>query len=218
MRYLKKFPASLFELKDIRSLAAVAMLLALRIVLGMFANATLPMFGNTVKFSAAFIPIAVAGAMFGPIPAGLVGALGDVLSFLIAPTGGAYFPGFTISGLLTGLIYGFALYNEKLSLPRIAIAWAVNALVVESFMAAYWLYILSGAELPVLSLRARNQSGGQMRTRDSHTIRPRQASQGAVVQRHKEKGITYSESASVRERFLFAKKTKTGSKRCLSDY
>ena len=138
MRYLKKFPASLFELKDIRSLAAVAMLLALRIVLGMFANATLPMFGNTVKFSAAFIPIAVAGAMFGPIPAGLVGALGDVLSFLIAPTGGAYFPGFTISGLLTGLIYGFALYNEKLSLPRIAIAWAVNALVVESFMAAYF--------------------------------------------------------------------------------
>ncbi len=145
MRYLKKFPASLFELKDIRSLAAVAMLLALRIVLGMFANATLPMFGNTVKFSAAFIPIAVAGAMFGPIPAGLVGALGDVLSFLIAPTGGAYFPGFTISGLLTGLIYGFALYNEKLSLPRIAIAWAVNALVVESFMAAYWLYIRSRA-------------------------------------------------------------------------
>ncbi len=128
MRYLKKFPASLFELKDIRSLAAVAMLLALRIVLGMFANATLPMFGNTVKFSAAFIPIAVAGAMFGPIPAGLVGALGDVLSFLIAPTGGAYFPGFTISGLLTGLIYGFALYNEKLSIsPRAESVWRSNA-------------------------------------------------------------------------------------------
>ena len=146
MRYIKKFPASLFELKDIRSLAVIAMLLALRIVLGMFANATLPIFGNTVKFSAAFIPIAVTGAMFGPVPAGLVGALGDVLSFLIAPTGGAYFPGFTVSGLLTGLIYGFALYNEKLSLPRIAIAWAVNALVVESFMAAYWLYILYGQQ------------------------------------------------------------------------
>ena len=122
MRYLKKFPASLFELKDIRSLAVVAMLLALRIVLGMFANATLPMFGNTVK------------------------PLGDVLSFVIAPTGGAYFPGFTISGLLTGLIYGFALYKEKLSLPRIAVAWAINALVVESFMAAYWLYVLYAQE------------------------------------------------------------------------
>ena len=146
MRYLKKIPASLFELKDIRSLAVVAMLLALRIVLGMFANATLPMFGNTVKLSASFIPIAVTGAMFGPVPAGLVGALGDVLSFVIAPTGGAYFPGFTISGLLTGLIYGLVLYNEKFSLLRIAVAWAVNALVVESFMAAYWLYVLYAQE------------------------------------------------------------------------
>ena len=42
IRYLKKFPSSLRELKNVRALAAVAMLLALRIVLGMFANATLP--------------------------------------------------------------------------------------------------------------------------------------------------------------------------------
>lgn len=140
--YLKKFPASLRELKNVRALAAIAMLLALRVVLGMFANATLPMFGNTVKLSAAFIPIAVGGAMFGPVPAALIGALGDVISFVIAPTGGGYFPGFTISGLLTGLVYGFALYHEKLRLPRIAIAWAVNTLLVETFLAALWLWIL----------------------------------------------------------------------------
>ena len=146
IRYLKKFPSSLRELKNVRALAAIAMLLALRIVLGMFANATLPCFGNTVKLSAAFIPIAVTGALFGPVPAGLVGALGDVLSFIIAPTGGGYFPGFTISGLLTGMIYGFVLYGEKLRLPRIAIAWAVNTLVVETFLAAYWLYTLYANE------------------------------------------------------------------------
>ena len=146
IRYLKKFPSSLRELKNVRALAAIAMLLALRIVLGMFANATLPCFGNTVKLSAAFIPIAVTGALFGPVPAGLVGALGDVLSFIIAPTGGSYFPGFTISGLLTGMIYGFVLYGEKLRLPRIAIAWAVNTLVVETFLAAYWLYTLYANE------------------------------------------------------------------------
>lgn len=140
--YLKKLPESLRELKNVRSLAAIAMLLALRVVLGMFANATLPMFGNTVKLSAAFIPIAVGGAMFGPVPAALIGALGDVISFVIAPTGGGYFPGFTISGLLTGLVYGFALYHETLKLPRIAIAWAVNTLVTETFLAALWLWIL----------------------------------------------------------------------------
>ncbi len=144
--YLKKIPDSVFGLKNVRTLAAVAMLLALRIVLGMFANATLACFGNTVKLSAAFIPIAVTGALFGPVPSALVGALGDVLSFIIAPTGGAYFPGFTISGLLTGLIYGIALYGERLSLPRIAAAWAVNTLVAETFLAAFWLYTLYANE------------------------------------------------------------------------
>ena len=146
IRYLKKIPASLRELKNVRALAAVAMLLALRIVLGMFANATLPCFGNTVKLSASFIPIAVTGALFGPVPAALVGALGDILSFIIAPTGGAYFPGFTISGLLTGFMYGMVLYSERLSLPRIAIAWAVNTLVVETFLTAFWLYTLYANE------------------------------------------------------------------------
>lgn len=139
---IKKFTGSLSEMKKIQALAAIAMLLALRVVLGMFANATLPFFGNTVKISAAFVPIAVAGAMFGPFPAALVGALGDIISFLIAPTGGGFFPGFTISGLLTGLIYGFVFYGEKLSLPRIAIGWGINTLLVETFLAAFWLYIL----------------------------------------------------------------------------
>lgn len=117
------------------------MLLALRVVLGIFANPTLALFGNAVKISGAFLPIAVAGAMFGPIPALLVGALGDVISFLLAPTG-TYFPGFTISGALTGLIYGFFLYKNKITLPRVITAWTVNALTVETFLAAYWLFLL----------------------------------------------------------------------------
>ena len=107
------------------------MLLALRVVLGMFANATLPLFGNAIKISPSFLPIVMAGALFGPVPAMLVGALGDVLSYLIAPTAGGFFPGFTVSGALTGLIYGFALYNRKITLPRAAVSWAVNTLVVK---------------------------------------------------------------------------------------
>lgn len=142
---LSKFTGSFFELKSVYSLAATAMLLALRIVLGMFANATLPFFGNTVKISAAFMPIAVTGYMFGPIPAALVGGLGDVIAFFINPVGGGYFPGFTISGILTGLIYGFSFYKSNVSVLRVIIAWLINALTVETFLAAFWLYILYGS-------------------------------------------------------------------------
>ncbi len=136
---------SFFELKKLQSMVIIAMLLALRIVLGMFANATLPFFGNAVKISGAFLPIAMAGAMFGPVPAMLVGALGDVLSYIIAPTAGGFFPGFTVSGALTGLIYGFFLYKNQITMPRVIIAWTVNTLVVETFLAAYWLFLLYSA-------------------------------------------------------------------------
>ncbi len=145
MSQVKKLFNSFAELKSVYSLAAIAMLLALRVVLGFFANGTLAFFGNNVKISGAFLPIAVTGAIFGPVPAALVGALGDIISFLLNPTGGAYFPGFTISGLLTGLIYGFAFYKSKITVPRVIIAWLINTIAVETFLAAFWLYVLYGA-------------------------------------------------------------------------
>lgn len=141
MSISKKLFNSFSEMKSIYSIVAIAMLLALRVVLGFFANATLPFFGNSVKLSASFLPIAVTGAMFGPFPAALVGALGDIISFMIAPTG-MYFPGFTINGFITGLIYGFFFYKNNATLKNVIIAWFVNALTIETFVSAYWLYIL----------------------------------------------------------------------------
>lgn len=141
MSISKKIYNSFLEMKSIYAIVAIAMLLALRVVLGFFANATLPFFGNSVKLSAAFLPIAFTAAMFGPFPAALVGALGDIVSFMVAPTG-MYFPGFTISGFLTGLIYGLFFYKNNATLKNVIIAWLVNALTVETFINAYWLYML----------------------------------------------------------------------------
>lgn len=145
MTQIRKIKNSALEMRNVYSLSGIAMLLALRVVLGCFGNGTLAFFGNNIKLSGAFLPIAITGVMFGPIPAALVGAFGDIISLLIVPTGGAYFPGFTISGILTGLIYGFAFYKNEVSIARVVIAWVVNALTVEILIAAYWLYIINGA-------------------------------------------------------------------------
>ncbi len=141
----KRLGNSIRELKDVYVLTAVAMLLALRVVLGIFANGTLAFFGNSVKITFAFVPISVAGAMFGPFSAALVGGLGDIISFMLNPAPGGYFPGFTISGIITGVIYGCAFYKNKVTLPRVIIAWFINMLAVETFLAAYWLYCLDGS-------------------------------------------------------------------------
>ena len=148
MNQIKTLKGSLKEFKSVYSIAAIAMLLALRVVLGSFANTTLPLFGNNVKISPSFIPIALAGAMFGPLPAAIVGALGDILSFILVPTGGSYFPGFTISGFITGFIYGCALYKNQITLPRVIISWFINMFAVETFLAAYWLFMLDGGTIP----------------------------------------------------------------------
>ncbi len=145
MKQIRKIGESFFELKSVYALAGIAMLLALRIVLGIFANGTLPFFGNNVKLSGAFLPIAIAGSMFGAVPGAIVGALGDILSFVVNPVGGSYFPGFTINGFLTGFIYGVFLYKNNITLSRVITAWLVNALTVETFLAALWLSILYSA-------------------------------------------------------------------------
>ena len=49
MSISKKFYNSFTELKSVKSLAMIAMLLALRIILGFIGNSTLPFFGNNVK-------------------------------------------------------------------------------------------------------------------------------------------------------------------------
>lgn len=136
----KLLKESFLELKKPSSLAVTAMLLALCVVLGIFGNFTLAVFGNMVKIKFTFLPIAVAGALFGPVPAVLVGALGDVLAFILAPSG-AYIPGFTVSAALTGLIYGCFFCQNRITLPRVIVAWCVNALTVETFLAALWFYL-----------------------------------------------------------------------------
>lgn len=146
MKNRDKFLNSFRELKNIYSLTALAMLLAIRVIVGIFANATMPVFGNMLKISINFLPIAVAAIMFGPVGAALVGGLGDILSFFINPSsGGAYFPGFTLNGILTGIILGIFLYKNNTTLKNVIISWTINAVFVEVLLSGYWLYFIYGA-------------------------------------------------------------------------
>ena len=142
----EKLYNSFKELTNVYSLVALAMLLAIRIIVGIFANSTMALFGNMLKISINFLPIAVAAAMFGPIGAALVGGLGDILSFFINPaSGGSYFPGFTLNGILTGLILGIFLYKNNISVKNVLISWSINAVLIEVLLSGYWLYFIYGA-------------------------------------------------------------------------
>lgn len=137
-----KFIKSAKALSEPKNLAVCGLLLALRILIGYFSNLTLAITPD-IKIGFSFLPVAIAAILCGPVAAGAIGALGDVISFLLVPMGG-YFPGWTINGLLVGLIYGFLLYETKRFLPALIISEILSGIFVEIILGSLWLYIQFG--------------------------------------------------------------------------
>ena len=134
-----KFVKSAQLLKKPQNLAVCGMLLALRILFGYFSNLTLAITPD-IKIGLTFLPIAIAAMLCGPVAAGAIGALGDLICFLLVPMG-AYFPGWTINGLLVGLLYGIFLFEAKHFIPSLVACEIVSGLFVEIALGSLWLYI-----------------------------------------------------------------------------
>ena len=93
---------------------------------------------TTIRIGFGFIPIAVAGMLLGPIPAGLVAVLGDIIGMFINATG-AFHPGISLNAFLTGLVFGLFLYKNQ-KIWRVVGAVAVNQGILSLFLQTYWLY------------------------------------------------------------------------------
>ena len=92
--------------RSLLSLTYSAMLIAIGVILG-FLKLPLNPFVE-IRFQS--IPVAVSGSLLGPFYGGVVGALTDILSYIVHPTG-EFFPGFTISSALTGIIFALFMYS-----------------------------------------------------------------------------------------------------------
>ncbi len=127
------------RLTDTKVLTACAMLLAIAVIFGFF---KIPV-SDIVEIRLQFLPVACAGMLFGPAIGGIIGGLTDILAFLIKPTG-PYFPGFTISGVVQGMIYGFFLYKKPLTLKRVFCVQLLDSIVISLVLNTIWLAILYG--------------------------------------------------------------------------
>lgn len=85
-----------------------AMLVAIQIVLVRFLSIQTPF--QRVSFG--FLPIAMAGMLFGPGYGCAVAGISDLLGATIFPTGGPFWPGFTIVTACSGLVYGLLLHEK----------------------------------------------------------------------------------------------------------
>lgn len=135
----KLFSDSIGEMRKVRSMATAAMLLAISVILGFFAVQLIP----SIKISFAFVADEIVAMLFGPFVGMVEGGLSDLVRYVVRPTG-PFFPGFTISGFVSGLIYGLILYKRPLSLKRVILANSLVTLFVNMMMNTYWLTLLYG--------------------------------------------------------------------------
>ena len=145
MQIRKQFADSAKGIKNTRVLAGAAMVLALGVMLGFY---SLPL-TETNRISFTFLADAVSGMLFGPFVSMVHGALADILSFIIRPTG-PYFPGFTLTRMLTGLFYGIALYRRKCTLVRSVVSNTAVSVLLHVLLNSLWITMLYGKAFFVL--------------------------------------------------------------------
>jgi len=125
------------KLRNTKTLTLAAMLVAVGIVLGFM---KIPI-NQLIELRFGSIPVAIAGNLLGPGVAAVVGALTDIGGYLVKPTG-PFFPGFTISGIVSGIIFGLILYGKKPTFQRLLVAHMIHTLIVGVLLNSYWLTIL----------------------------------------------------------------------------
>lgn len=92
-----------------KKVCSVAMLIALTVVLS-FLSGFLRV-GNITKISLSFVPVYFAAAIYGGLTGGLVGALADIASYIINPTGPFLWP-LSVIEFFYGFIFGILFYKD----------------------------------------------------------------------------------------------------------
>lgn len=141
--FFMRLKESAKEFGNLKSLVAMAMLLALRLALGF---ATTVQITENLKIGFTIFPTTVACMLFGPAAGAFMGGAADLLGFMIKPTG-PFFPGYTLDSMVAGFIYGYSFYKrEKLGVVRVALTLAAVTVLVNLCMTTSWICIQYGVK------------------------------------------------------------------------
>lgn len=139
------FLTSSKELRKVRNLVLASLLIAVKLLLDLFTIQILP----TLHLSFEFLASSTIGMLFGPSIGALCEGLSDIINYILNPKG-AFFPGFTISAVVTGIIYGLVLYKKKITVLRCVAAVIITTVIVEIGLNTIWLSILYNKAFIVL--------------------------------------------------------------------
>lgn len=134
---------------DTKMLVTAALLIAMQIILSRFLSIN----AWNLKIGFAFTAVFVAAYLYGPWFSAVVAVIADVVGASLFPSG-AFFPGFTVTAMLSGIVFGIFLYKKQTP-GRIIAAVAIDQLVLGLLLNSYWLSVLYGSPFgPLVATRA----------------------------------------------------------------
>jgi ECF transporter S component (folate family) len=107
----------------LKLLCALSIMTALSVVLDGYLS--IPMGG--IKFTFGFIPPAIIGMLYGPLPSAVVFGLADLLAVAFGLSFGPFHPGFTVCNVLMGLCFGLLLHPHPLKISSKNRFFCLNA-------------------------------------------------------------------------------------------
>lgn len=129
-----------------------ALLIAISVVLTRFFSIKISVLGvDSVRLGFGTIPIILAGLRGGPWEGAKVGALADVVGYLLSP-GGMYMPHFTLASALMGALPSLLVGKKNMSHGRLFLAVAATYLVVHVLLVSYFLHVIFGIPYEALIL------------------------------------------------------------------
>lgn len=140
--------------EKIFTLVCLALLTAMQIVIARFLIIPL---SDSLRISFSFIPVVIAARRFGVLGAVTVYGLGDFIGAVAFPTTGAYFPGFTLTAVISGAIYGILL-GKKTGKIRIILSVVLSQLLCTVLLNSYWISTLYGAPFGATALSRLGQA------------------------------------------------------------
>ena len=106
------------ELRNVRALTLAGLVCAAAIVLE---SMPIYLMGPTLKIYFSFLVVGLGCACYGPVVGMMAGGIIDTVGFLLAGYGEPYFPGYLLSAVLSGLIYGVMLYRREPTVLRLIV-------------------------------------------------------------------------------------------------
>ena len=125
----------------IRNLVFLAMLVAINVV---FSRFTMINITQSTKFSFEVIAIAFAAYVYGMGGAVIVAGLGDFVGALVKPFG-PYNPAYTVTAIITGLIFAIFLY-KKLNIGRIIASVLTTQVLCSMLLNTFWNALFYGTK------------------------------------------------------------------------